>query len=445
MSESHHTADEQDQARAMAQEAVICVTGLGYVGLPLAYEFDRIGHDVIGFDIDPERIDQLRSGIDPTGDIGHSEIAEADIEFTTDEDAIEAADFVLIAVPTPVDEMKNPNLEYVQSAGEMVGRHITRETTVVLESTVYPGATREILTPALEEASGLTAGEDFFVGYSPERMVPGDEEHGLRNVVKVVSGQDEEVLEAVASLYEGIVDAGVHRAPSIEVAEASKCVENTQRDINIALVNELAIASENLGIDGRAVLEAAKTKWNFHDYRPGLVGGHCIPVDPFFMVYQSERNGYSPKLIQQAREVNEFMPKHVGELVLKTMNDCGTVPRESTVLVLGLAYKPGVADVRTSAVDGTIDYLREYDVEVVGFDPYADNDEMREEFGIEIQEQISFAGVDGILLATPHDLFLGIDYRSAAIEMGENPFVLDVDGVIDADEMEAYGFEYRVV
>ncbi|WP_255192408.1 nucleotide sugar dehydrogenase [Natronobeatus ordinarius] len=441
MSEPERT--RQSQARRSRLTDVVCVVGLGYVGLPLAYEFDRIGHDVVGFDIDDGRIEQLRRGIDPTGDVGDAEIADSSIAFTTDEAAIGEADFVLVAVPTPVDEMKNPNLDYVQSAGKTIGRHIEAGTTVVLESTVYPGATREIFAPAVEEASGLTYGEEFFVGYSPERMVPGDEEHGLRNVVKIVSGQNEETLEEVASLYEGIVDAGVHRAPAIEVAEMAKVVENTQRDLNIALVNELAIAAENLGVDGRAVLEAAGTKWNFHDYRPGLVGGHCIPVDPFFMVYQSERNGYSPKLVQQAREVNEYMPKHVGELALKAMNDCGQVPKESTVLVLGLAYKPGVGDVRTSAVDGTIDYLEEYGVDVVGFDPHADDDVMREEFGIEILEQLTFEDVDGIVLATPHDRFLGIDYKSAAIEMDERPFFLDVDAAMDETELTEYGFEYR--
>ena len=440
MSKKEQTA--QQLSSPSSQTDVVCVVGLGYVGLPLAYEFDRIGHDVIGFDIDEGQVEQLRDGIDPTGDIGDEEIGNSTIEFTTDETAIGDSDVVLVAVPTPVDEMKNPNLDYVQSAGETIGRHIKAGTTVVLESTVYPGATREIFAPAVEEASGLTYGEDFFVGYSPERMVPGDEEHGLRNVVKIVSGQSEEVLEEIATLYEGIVDAGVHRAPEIEIAEMAKVIENTQRDLNIALVNELAIAAENLGIDGRSVLEAAGTKWNFHDYRPGLVGGHCIPVDPFFMVYQSERNGYSPKLIQQAREVNEYMPKHVGELALKAMNDSGHVPKESTILVLGLAYKPGVADVRTSAVDGTIDYLEEYEVDVVGFDPHADDDVMREEFGIEIQDQLSFEGIDGIVLATPHDQFLRIDYRSAATEMGENPFLLDVDAVLDESEMIEYGFEY---
>ena len=426
-----------------SQTDVVCVVGLGYVGLPLAYEFDRIGHDVIGFDIDEEQVEQLRKGIDPTGDIGDEEVANSTIEFTTDEAAIGDSDTVLVAVPTPVDEMNNPNLDYVQSAGKTIGRHIEAGTTVVLESTVYPGVTQEVFAPAIEDASGLVCGESFFVGYSPERMVPGDEEHGLRNVMKIVSGQNEVVLEEIATLYEGIVDAGVHRAVEIEVAEMAKIVENTQRDLNIALVNEISIVAENLGIDSRAVLEAAGTKWNFHDYQPGLVGGHCIPVDPFFMVYQSERNGYSPKLVQQAREVNEYMPKHVGELTIKTMNDCGHVPKESTVLVLGLAYKPGVADVRTSAVDGIISYLEEYNVDIVGFDPHADNDVMREEFGIGIQEQLSFEDIDGVMIATPHERFLGIDYRSVAAEMSKNPFLLDVDAVMDEAEMIEYGFEYR--
>lgn len=440
MSESAH---EQDQARQTRQDAVVCVTGLGYVGLPLAYHFDRIGHEVVGYDVDEQRVEELRSGVDPTGDVGDKAIADSDIQFTIDDAAIGLADYVLVAVPTPVDEMKNPNLESVRSAGQTIGNHISEGTTVILESTVYPGATREILAPAIEETSGLSCGEDFFVAYSPERLVPGDDDHSLPDVVKVVSGQNEEVLEDVAELYEGIVEAGVHRAPSIEVAEATKCVENTQRDLNIALVNELAVACDSLGIDGRAVLEAAGTKWNFHEYRPGLVGGHCIPVDPFFMIYQSERNGFSPSLIQQAREVNEYMPRHVGELVLRAMNDCGKVPRESTVLVLGLAYKPGVADVRTSPIDGTIEFLEEYGVSVIGFDPLAEDDEIRDEFDIPVQEQLSFEDVDGIILATPHDHIRGIDYRSAAVEMSNDPFLLDVDHVLDEDELVSYGFNYQ--
>ena len=421
----------------------ICVVGLGYVGLPIAVEFDRVGHDVIGFDIDANKISQLTDGVDPTGDVGDERMETATIEFTTDETAIERADYVIVTVPTPVDDLKNPNLTFVETAGETVGRNITPGTTVVLESTVYPGATEEILGPAIERTSGLTAGEEFYLAYSPERLVPGDAENGFRDVIKIVSAQTDDVLEDLAVLYESVVDAGVHRAPAIEVAEAAKCVENIQRDLNIALVNELAITCNNLGIDTHAVLDAAATKWNFHDYRPGLVGGHCIPVDPFYIIYESERNGFSPKLVQQARETNERMPTHVARETLKALSDCGNVLGEARVLVLGLAYKPNVGDIRTSAVDGTIEELAAYGVDVVGYDPHAETEPAREVFGIPVQKNLDFDGVDCLLLATPHDEFRRIDFTTAATEMADNPLVVDVMGVLDEERYTDSDLTYR--
>jgi len=425
--EDEQTAEESDGRR-------ICVVGLGYVGLPIAVEFDQAGHSVAGFDIDPDKIEQLTTGHDPTGDVGDAGISSCDVEFTTDAAVMGDADIVIVAVPTPVDDLKNPNLEFVESAGELIGEHITAETTIVLESTVYPGATREILGPAIAESSGFSVGEEFTLGYSPERLVPGDDEHSFSNVIKIVSGQDDQTLQEVAGLYESVVDAGVHRAPEIEVAEAAKCIENIQRDLNIALVNELAITCGNLGLDTHEVLEAASTKWNFHDYRPGLVGGHCIPVDPFYIIYESERNGFTPKLIEQSREINEYMPEHVAEETLKGLNECGKVLRESTVLVLGLAYKPNVGDIRTSAVDGTIEKLETYGVEVVGYDPHADDSAAADEFDIEMLDELEFADIDGVLLATPHDEFLEIDYRAATVAMSEDPLMVDVMGVFHPDQ-----------
>jgi UDP-N-acetyl-D-glucosamine/UDP-N-acetyl-D-galactosamine dehydrogenase len=422
---------------------VVCVIGQGYVGLPLAFEFDRTGHGVIGYDIDSEKIAQLRSGVDPTGDVGDDEVTDCDIEFTDDEETISRAEFFLVTVPTPINELNNPNLEYVESAGETIGRQIASGAVVVLESTVYPGATREVLVPAIERTADMKAGEQFYVGYSPERVVPGDGKHAIRNLTKIVSGQNNAALEKVVALYETIIEPGVHRAPEIEVAEAAKCVENVQRDLNIALVNELAVAFDALDLDVGAVLEAAGTKWNFHDYRPGLVGGHCIPVDPFYVIYQAERHGFTPRLMRQAREVNDSVPEHVADLVLRSLNRCSKVPKESTVLVLGLAYKPGVGDVRSSAVDGTVASLEEFDVDVVGFDPYTENEIMRSEFGIEIQDELSFNGVDGVLLATPHECFRSVDYRTAAAEMSGDPFVVDVNSALDSAEMTEIGFDYR--
>lgn len=423
----------------------VCVVGLGYVGLPIATAFDRVGHDVIGYDIDPTKIDQLTAGQDPTGDVGDERIEASSIEFTTDETAIQDATDIIVTVPTPVDDLKNPNLTFVERAGETIGQHITPGTTVVLESTVYPGATHEILGPAIERTSGLDAGEEFYLAYSPERLVPGDEENGFSDVVKIVSAQTDEVLDDLAELYESVVDAGVHRAPSIEVAEAAKCVENIQRDLNIALVNELAITCNNLGIDTHAVLDAASTKWNFHDYRPGLVGGHCIPVDPFYIIYESERNGFSPKLVQRARETNDQMPTHVAKETLKALNECGKVLGEATVLVLGLAYKPNVGDIRTSAVGATIEELQEYGVSVLGYDPHADVAAAGEEFGIPVHEELAFDGVDCVLLATPHDEFSRIDFTAAAIEMAADPLVVDVMGVLNEERYADSELTYRRV
>jgi UDP-N-acetyl-D-galactosamine dehydrogenase len=426
-------------------DSTVCVVGMGYVGLPLAVEFDREGFDVIGYDIDPDVISQLSSGIDPTNELGDEAISNSSIKFTTDERTINRAEYVLVAVPTPVDDLKNPNLKYVESAAKTIGENIQPGAIVVLESTVYPGATREILANTIENVSGLRAGEDFYVGYSPERMVPGDSEHGIRDVVKIVSGQNDVVRAELAELYGTIVDAGVHESPEIEVAEAAKAIENIQRDVNIALMNELAIACQSIGLVTHDVLEAARTKWNFHDYQPGLVGGHCIPVDPFFMIYESERNGYTPKLIEQSRDINEYMPTYVADLTLRGLNDCKKVLRDSTVLVLGLSYKPGVADIRTSVVGDTIKRLKEYGVNVVGADPYADEAAAREEFEIEIQSDPPFDGVDAVLLATPHEPYQELNYVELAKKMSAPALVVDIDGVLDRELFEAAEIEYRRV
>ncbi|RQG89216.1 nucleotide sugar dehydrogenase [Natrarchaeobius halalkaliphilus] len=420
----------------------ICVVGLGYVGLPLAYEFSEAGHEVSGYDVDSSKIARLESGVDPTGDVGDDAIDGSSIEFTSDAEAIASAEYVIVAVPTPVDDLEKPNLDLVESVGRTVGTHLEDGTAVVLESTVYPGATKEVFVPAIESTAEMTAGESFGVGYSPERMVPGDEKHDLRNVVKIVSALTDETLTEIASLYESVVDAGVHRAPTIETAEAAKCVENTQRDLNIALVNELAVACDHLDVDTRAVLEAAGTKWNFHEYRPGLVGGHCIPVDPFYLIYQSERNDFSPELMRTAREVNEYVPSHVAEMTVKALNEAGNVLRDSRVLVAGLTYKPNVADIRTSKIGGVIDSLQDYGVSVSGFDPRAETVVTEDEFNIDIQEELSAVGFDGILIGTVHDEFYGLSFGDLAFEMSDDPVLVDIDGVFESQAAE-HGFVYR--
>lgn len=438
---THGVASAGNRSAIRNRTATICVVGQGYVGVPLAARFDQAGFDVVGFDVSTDRVESLESGIDPTGDVGDEAIRESDIEFTTDARSIAHADYVIVAVPTPVNDRRDPNLEYVESAGKTIGRHVTEGTTIVLESTVFPGATREVLAPAIESESGLKAEEGFSIGYSPERLVPGDEEHTLENVIKIVSGQDENVTDELAELYGTIVDAGIHEAPEIEVAEAAKCVENIQRDINIALVNELAITCDNLGVDTQAVLDAAGTKWNFHDYRPGIVGGHCIPVDPFFLIYQSEKNGFDPELVSKAREVNDYVPKHVAKQTIKALNESDKVLQRSRVLVLGLTYKPNVSDIRTSNIDATIEELEEFGVEVVGYDPNADADAMADEFDIEIQDELSFDGFDAVIVGAAHEEFSELNLHVMAEQLARDPVFVDPENAF-ADEANAAGIDY---
>ncbi|NKE34522.1 nucleotide sugar dehydrogenase [Natronococcus sp. JC468] len=426
------------------RNATVCVVGLGYVGLPLAVGFAQADYRVIGFDVDDSKVETLQNGVDTTGDLSDSAVLDGDITYTTDAAAVRDADYVLVTVPTPVED-ERPNLAFIESAAETVGKHLTRDTTVVLESTVYPGVTREEFAPAIEDASGLEAGEDFFVAYSPERATPGDGEHSLDSVVKVVGGQNDAVLENVAALYESVVDTGVHRAPSIEVAEACKVVENVQRDVNIALMNELSMALEKMDIDTHDVLEAAGTKWNFHDYRPGLVGGHCIPVDPYFFAHRAKESGADPELILTSRDVNESMPDHVAELTIKALNDGHKTLCESRVLVLGVSYKPNVGDIRSSKVANVIDRLHQYGIDVVGYDPHADDDAVEQTFGIDVQESLSFADFDGVILATPHAEFDDLDLGNVATALGDDPALIDVAGAFDADDATDHGFVYRRV
>ncbi|MDG5819741.1 nucleotide sugar dehydrogenase [Natronococcus sp. A-GB7] len=429
--------------RQLSRRSVsVSVVGLGYVGLPLAHAFDDAGYTVRGIDVDSSKIATLEAGIDPTGDVGDDAIAASGIDFVTEPTPVASSDYVIVAVPTPVDDLETPDLRLVERAGDSIGTGLRPGTTVVLESTVYPGATNEVFVPALERTSGLTAGEEFGVGYSPERTVPGDDRHGLRNVVKIVSGLTGETAAELAVLYESIVDAGVHLAPSIEVAETAKCVENTQRDINIALMNELAVTCDHIGVDTQAVLEAAGTKWNFHEYRPGLVGGHCIPVDPFYLIFESERNGFQPELIEKARAVNEYVPKHVAELTIKALNEARNVLAESRVLVLGLTYKPDVNDVRTSAIGGVVETLREYGIDVVGFDPCADDETIRAELELEVQSELSLRGFDGYVVGTPHSAFSRLQLDELGGGNGSVPVVIDVDGTFE-DRVRGRDVIYR--
>jgi len=436
--------DDAETTGASPESTTVCVVGLGYVGLPLAVAFDEAGQSVVGFDVDEEKVDALAAGEDPTGDVGEEAIAAADAEFSTDPAVLERADVVVITVPTPIDDLENPDLAFVRAAGETVGEHISPETTVVLESTVFPGATETVLVPEIEAASGYTAGEEFDVGYSPERASPGDEGRSVRDVVKIVGANDEGVRERLADLYSSIVDAGIYRAPDIETAETAKVIENVQRDLNIALVNELAVACEHMGLDTEEVLDAARTKWNFHgEYSPGLVGGHCIPVDPHYLAHRSEREGFSPNLVLKAREINEYVPTHVADLTVKALNDAENVLRGSSVLLLGLSYKPNVGDIRTSEVDGVADELAEFGVDTSGFDPHAATERAREVFDLDVQESFNPTDFDGLVVATAHDEFETIDFEQVAGAMADDPVVVDVPGTLDEARVVDAGFEYR--
>ncbi len=429
MSQSKALQSMEDLIRQ--RTAKICVVGLGYVGLPLALAFDEAGYPVYGFDTNDRKVRTLDDGYDPTDEVGDTTVTACDIEFSPNPSVIGNADVVIVAVPTPLNDAKQPNLDFVEEAGQMIGVYLREGTTVVLESTVYPGATRELFVPAIEHASGMTAGEAFGVGYSPERVVPGEGGKDLSEAVKIVSAMTTETREQLARLYESVVDVGVHPAPSLEVAEAAKCIENTQRDINIALVNEVAIACERIGVDTQDVLTAAGTKWNFHEYEPGLVGGHCIPVDPFFFIYESEQNGFSPQLVQTAREVNEYVPTHVADLTIKGLNDAGKVLKNSNVLILGLAYKPNVGDMRSSAVEGVIAKLREYGMTIDAYDPHVDPLEAEEHCGITVHEEPAFDGYDALVVATGHDAFAGMNLELVIERMNEHPVLVDVDGIYD--------------
>jgi UDP-N-acetyl-D-galactosamine dehydrogenase len=407
--------------------AIVCVVGLGYVGLPLARAFSK-SLKVIGFDLDGEKLKALNDNQNPN------------ILFTNDPEYIRKADFVIIAVPTPVTKSKDPDLSYVKSASKIVSDNLKRGSVVILESTVYPGVTEEVMVPILEE-SGLKCGTDFKIAYSPERINPGDGEHVLSTITKVVSGMDEETLKAVAELYKKVTP-NVFKAKSIQIAEAAKVIENIQRDLNIALINELALIFERMGLNTRDVIETAATKWNFHSYFPGLVGGHCIPVDPYYLVHKAEELDYHPKVILAGRDINDYMPKHVAEITIKALNNAEKVIKRSKVLIMGLTYKENVRDTRESPARGIIKELKGYGIKVYGYDPLVED--IKAEFGIEAIADIKNASnIDCIILAVAHDAFKEITLRELKEIMNESPILVDVRGFFDGAEVRENGFYYK--
>ena len=415
----------------------IAVVGLGYVGLPVAVAFARRFPGTIGFDVDAKKIERLRKGVDGTGSVDPADLARIDVRWSSDPTDLAAANLYVIAVPTPIDAHHRPDLSALRAAARTVGPSLSRGDIVVLESTVYPGVTEEVMGPVLEEASGLRSGVDFTLGYSPERINPGDKEHTFERIVKIVSGQDEATRKVVAECYGAVVEAGLHLAPSIRVAEAAKVIENTQRDqrdLNIALVNELSMLFDRLDIDTRAVLEAAGSKWNFHPYRPGLVGGHCIGVDPYYLTTKAESIGFHPQVILAGRRINEGMGFHVATRTIKLLTECNVSIRGARIAVLGIAFKPNVPDLRNSRVPDIVRELNEFGADVMVHDPLVEAEEVVHEYGIELTPREELVEIDAVILAVPHDAL-----KPLALELvdGRAALLVDVMWGVDPQRVPA--------
>ncbi|MDD2375993.1 MAG: nucleotide sugar dehydrogenase [Clostridia bacterium] len=420
---------------------IIAVVGLGYVGLPLANSFSK-KYKVIGFDINEEKVNKYINGIDVTNEIGYEELKKSSIEFTCNPQDIKRADIVIIAVPTPIDSHKKPDLTPVIKSSETVGKNLKEGTIVIYESTVYPGLTEEICVPILEKESGLKCGIDFKVAYSPERINPGDKVHRFETITKIVSGMDEETLNIVADLYSSVVTAGVYRASSIKVAEAAKVIENSQRDINIAFVNELAIIFNKMGIDTNEVLDAAGSKWNFLNFRPGLVGGHCIGVDPFYLTYKAQELGYNSKVILSGRNINDNMGKFIAETIVKKLIKKGIAIKGAKVLILGLTFKENVGDLRNSKVMDIIKELQEYEIKVYSKDPYINIEEIKHEYGIEIDENKNSELVDAIILTVAHDEYKLLTAEQLKNMTNGSNLLFDVKATLDNKNMIKEGVDY---
>jgi len=423
-------------------EEKISLVGLGYVGMPIAVAFAK-KIDVIGFDLNKEKIELYKKGIDPTNEVGNDVIKNTNVKFTSDETRLKEAKFHIVAVPTPVNDDHTPDLTPVESASAILGRNLTPGSIVVYESTVYPGVTEDVCVPILEKESGLKCGVDFKVGYSPERINPGDKLHRLENIVKIVSGMDEESLEEIAKVYELVVEAGVHRASAIKVAEAAKVIENSQRDINIAFMNELSIIFNKIGIDTKSVLEAAGTKWNFLKFFPGLVGGHCIGVDPYYLTYKAEMLGYHSQVILAGRRINDDMGKYVAENCVKNLIKSEKAVKNAKVAILGFTFKENCPDTRNSKVYDIVKELREYGIEPVVADPEADAAEAKMLYGIEFQDIKTVKNMDAVIMAVSHECFS--KFTMAEVDgffSNGKKVLLDIKGVLNRKEYEDAGYCY---
>ncbi len=424
------------------RQASIAVVGMGYVGLPLAAAFAK--HvNVIGYDIDSKKINQYKQGIDPTGEIGNDAVKASDILFTDDETAIKDASFVVVAVPTPVDEHNVPDLRPLEGASHTVGRNLKEGAIVVFESTVYPGATEEVCVPIIEAVSGLTYGEGFKLGYSPERINPGDKVNRLENTVKIVSAMDEDSLDVVAKVYELVIEAGVYRAVSIQVAEAAKIVENCQRDVNIAFMNEVAMMFDRLNIDTKDVLDAASTKWNFLPFSPGLVGGHCIGIDPYYLIQRAADFGYDSKVILPARKLNDSMGEFVANALVRQLIDEGILVKGAKVGILGITFKGNCADTRNTKVIDIYNSLKAYGIDLVIADSWADKEEVKEHFGIDLIDEDEMTDLDALVIAVSHKEYSALTPESVKPYFKDGARVInDVRSILDKDLYESEGFNY---
>jgi len=427
------------------REEKISVIGLGYVGMPIAVAFSKVA-DVIGFDISEAKVNLYKNGIDPTNEVGNDAIKNSTVKFTSDENELKNSVFHIVAVPTPVNPDHTPDLRPIESASQIVGRNLVKGAIVVFESTVYPGVTEEICVPILEEVSGLKCGIDFKVGYSPERINPGDKVHRLESIIKVVSGMDQESLDTIASVYELVVAAGVYRAHSIKVAEAAKVIENSQRDINIAFMNELSIIFNKMGIDTIEVLKAAGTKWNFLHFYPGLVGGHCIGVDPYYLTYKAEQLGYHSQIVLAGRRINDDMGKYVVENLIKNLIKANISVKTAKVAILGFTFKENCPDTRNTRVIDIVNELREYGLEPGIYDPEANNQEVVHEYGLKLSPLSDIENMDAIIIAVAHSEFLNLTQADFNLMFkktsNETRVILDVKGILNRAQYEELGYHY---
>jgi len=419
----------------------ISIIGLGYVGLPLAIAFDK-EFSVIGFDIDNNKIQNLKNNIDSTKEVSKQELSNCNIEFTSDPNKIQESNFIIVAVPTPITKDHIPDLSYLKSASKLVGKNLKKDSIVVFESTVYPGATQETCLPILEKESNLECPQDFQIGYSPERINPGDKEHTVTKIKKVVAGINQETTNKIAETYNKIIKAGIYKAPNIKTAEAAKVIENIQRDLNIALVNELSLIFEKMNIDTKEVIKAAGTKWNFHKYYPGLVGGHCIGVDPYYLTYKAKHLDYTPKIILAGRRINEFMSKHLNNMVLRALMNQKKHIKDSKVLVMGLTFKENTPDTRNSKIKDVIKYLKKYSINIKACDPLLSEKEIS---SFNIQPYKKEDKFDAVIVFSPHKQFRDWDLDKLKQLMPANPILIDVKGFYNKKEAEKQGFYYKTL